>query len=493
MTGRNPLALALLAALLASAPAPDGGAAQARSAAEQRIGDETHPKILAEFGGEVSDRALRDYVEGIGRRLVAVTEEPDAKWTFTVLDSPVVNAFALPGGYVYVSRGLIALANDEAELAGVIGHEIGHVTASHGADRQETAGMAQLGLAIGTIVGAVVGIPGETLQVLGQLGAAGAQGLIASYSRDQELEADRLGVRYIARAGWDPRAQADFLASMKNETALQAAVAGQSYNPNRVDFFSTHPATAERVREAIRAAGQEAEAGARAPRNRNRFMAAIDGMIYGDSPAQGFVRGRRFVHPELRFAFEAPEGFRIQNAAANVTMAGPEGAGIVFDGDEGRGEPPDAYLARVWAPALAKQARVGRLSEVRRGRIGGLEAATATLPAETRQGVRLLRLAVIRDGDRLWRFMGVQPEGADRLGAAMDRAAASFAKLPAAEARSFKPKRIAVHEARAGDDVASLARRMAFDDRKEERFRVLNGLPPNGRVREGQRVKLVVE
>ncbi len=487
----RPLALAL-AAMLAALPAPERPLAEARPASEQRVGDENHPKILNQFGGEVRDEALRAYVDRIGRRLVEVTDEAGEPWTFTVLDTPVVNAFALPGGYVYVSRGLIALANDEAELAGVIGHEIGHVVASHGASRNERAGWAQLGLAVGTIVGAVVGIPGETLQVLNQLGAAGAQGLIASYSREQELEADRLGVECLAKAGYDPDAQADFLASLKNETALQATIAGQAYNPNRVDFFASHPATGERVRKAARLAEQY-DTEERTPRFRKRFYEAIDGMIYGDSPAQGMVRGGRFVHPELRFAFEAPEGFRIQNAAANVTMAGPQGAGIVFDGDQGRRQDPEAYIARTWAPAIARQARVGQLSGMKRGKIGGLDAAFATMPVETQQGVRILRLTAIRDGDAIWRFMGVQPQGEDRLGAVMDRAAESFRNLSAEEASAFKPQRIKVHEVRAGETPASLARRAAFGDRAEERFRVLNGLAPSGELREGQKVKLVVE
>ncbi len=492
-------AIAGVAALLiAGCAAPGGPSADeprtvaARSASEQRTGDQAHPQILAQFGGEVSDRALRDYVDGIGRRLAAASEQPDAKWTFTVLDSPVVNAFALPGGYVYVTRGLIALANDEAELAGVIGHEIGHVTAAHSAGRQERAGIAQIGILGATILGAVAGLSGDALNAIGQIGSTIGQGYVASYSRAQEFEADRLGVRYIARAGYDPLAQADFLANMQAETTLQARLAGGAYNPNRVDFFSTHPATAERVREAVAAAGVAAPADERR-RGRQRFFAAIDGMIYGDSPAQGFVEGRRFSHPELRFTFTAPEGFRIQNSAAQITMAGPNGAGIVFSGDERQGQDAEGYIARIWAPGIARQTRTGQLQNFQRGRIGGLEAASALLPAETQQGVRILRLTAIRDGNRIWRFMGVQPQGQDRLGLVMDQAAASFAKLSQREAAALTPLRIAIHEVRAGETPASLARRMAFDDDREARFRVLNGLGPRQEgLRTGRKVKLVV-
>lgn len=462
----------------------------ARSASDQRAGDQSHPKILAQYGGEVQDRKLRAYVDGIGRRLAAQSEQPNARWTFTVLDSAVVNAFALPGGYVYVTRGLIALANDEAELAGVIGHEIGHVTAAHSAQRQEQAGIAQIGALGATILGAVAGLSGPALDSLSQLGSAVGQGYVASYSRSQELEADRLGVRYIARGGYDPRAQADFLVNMQAENQLQARVSGNAYNPNRVDFFSTHPATAERVREAISAAGSESS-GAAAPRGRDQFLGAISGMIYGDSPAQGFVEGRRFSHSDLRFSFAAPQGFQIKNAAEQVTMVGPEGAGIIFDGDKSQAGSMEAYISGVWAPALARQARAGQLQGLRRERIGGLEAASALMPVQTKGGVKVLRMTAIRDGGRVWRFLGVQPQGAAGLGARMDQAAASFAKLSVAQAQRLTPQRIAIHTVRAGDTPASLARRTAFADNAEQRFRVLNGLGPREPLKIGQKVKLI--
>lgn len=207
-------------ALTACAGGPPAGAPRtvaARSAAEQQAGDQNHPQILQQFGGEVQDPAIRAYVDEIGRKLVRQTEQPGAKWKFTVLDSPVVNAFALPGGYVYVTRGLIALANDEAELAGVIGHEIGHVTAAHSANRQERSTLAQLGVLGAQVAGAVAGLSGPLLDMLGQASGAAGQAYVASYSRTQEFEADQLGVRYLAAAGYDPSAEADFLASLQAE------------------------------------------------------------------------------------------------------------------------------------------------------------------------------------------------------------------------------------------------------------------------------------
>lgn len=463
-----------------------------RSASNQRVGDENHPKILAQYGGEIEDARVRAYVNDVGQRLAAQSEQPDARWTFTVLDSPVVNAFALPGGYVYVTRGLIALANDEAEVAGVLGHEIGHVTADHSSQRQSRAGIAQLGVLGATILGAVAGLSGDALQSLGQLGNLAGQGYVASYSRAQEFEADQLGVRYISRAGYDPRAEADFLRQLQAESELQARIAGGSYNANRVDFFASHPATAERVEEAIRAADVSTQPTDR-QRSRDAYLEAISGMTYGDSAAQGFVRGDAFIHPDLRFRFTVPNQFRVQNSAAAVTAAGPGGAGLIFDGTRYAGGSMEAYIARSWAPQIAEQARVGRLSNLRTRRIDGLEAASAALPVQTNEGVKVLRMTAIRDGDQVYRFLGVQPNGAGALGEAMDRAAASFDKLSATEAARFTPYRLTTRTVQPGDTAESLARLTPFDDFREERFRVLNGLQADERLEAGQKVKLVVE
>ncbi|MEO1612430.1 MAG: M48 family metalloprotease, partial [Pseudomonadota bacterium] len=442
-------------------------------------------------GGEVKDQAQKDYVNRIGRRLAAKSEQPNAKWTFTVLDSPVVNAFALPGGYIYVTRGLMALANSEAELAAVVGHEIAHVTAAHGSQRQRQAGIAQIGVLAATIGAAVLGAGSQSVQAINQLGGTLGQGYVASHSREDEFEADQLGVRYLARAGYDPSAAADFLSALQEETTLQAKIAGGSYNPNRVDFLATHPATAQRVREASRVAATEVAAKG-APRNQAAHLRIVDGMVYGDSAEQGFVDGRTFSHPKLRFTFTMPNGFRIRNSSSQVTATGPNGSGIIFDGDKYQGGSMDAYIARTWAPAIAQQAQTGRLDNLRRRSINGMAAASASLPVQTRQGVRILRLTAIRKGDTVYRFLGVQPEGANQLGRRMDRAAGSFSSLSAAQASRLKPLRIKVHTVRQGETIRSLAQKMPVQGFKADRFRVLNGLKPREGIKPGDKVKLIV-
>ncbi|MEM9737386.1 MAG: M48 family metalloprotease, partial [Pseudomonadota bacterium] len=282
-----------------------------RTASEQRIGDENHPKIVSQYGGVYENQRLTSYVNRIGRDLAAVSEQPNAKWTFTVLDTPTVNAFALPGGYIYVTRGLVALAEDEAELAGEIGHEIGHVTAGHSALRQERGTMAGVGLLLGAVGLGILGVDGTAAQSILQMGQAAAGGILANYSRGDELDADNLGIRYLARAGYDPYAQADFLESMGDAAALDARIAGRGYNPNSVDFFASHPANAPRTRQAIQVAqrnGLNVPQGAN--RNQAEFFRVIDGITWGDSPEQGFVRGNTFSHPKLRFTYSVSPGSR---------------------------------------------------------------------------------------------------------------------------------------------------------------------------------------
>ena len=216
-------------------------------------------------------------------------------------------------------------------------------------------------------------------------------------------------------------------------------------------------------------------------------------MIYGDSAEQGFVRGRTFSHSKLRFSFTVPQEFRIQNSAAKVTAAGPNGAGLIFDGDKATSGGVDQYISRVWATSIAKQTRTGKLANLQRFTVNGLSAASGQMAIETRNGVQIARMTAIRLGDTMYRFLGIQPQNADRLGRTMDDAARTFRRLSAGEARRLKPYKIAIRKVRSGDTVAKLARRSAFDDFAEQRFRVLNGLSAGEGLRIGESVKLVVE
>lgn len=490
----------LLAAMLAATGAalpPEADAAEApetiaeRSPGDQRQGDEAAPQMLAQFGGEYDDPALAAYVDEIGRRLVAVSEQADEPWTFTVLDSPTINAFALPGGQVYVTRGLVGLANSEAELAGVIGHEIGHVTAGHAGSRQ-TRGAVATGLLIGArILGSIVGIDRDLLDAGGQLGQLAAGGILADYSREDEMVADQLGVRYLAGAGYDPYAQADFLESLADAAALDARMRGRTDNPNSTSFFSSHPATPERARQAVELARDAGAPVARGDaRYRDRYLDAIRGITHGDSREQGFVRGRTFSHPVLGFTFTVPEGFEIVNSADAVRATGPEGARFIMDGAPNPAASLERYIEDTWVPAISRQFPVGIPERVRSRRLNGMEAATAVLPATIGGRQHEVLLTVVRMDGKLYRLAGLAPRGAG-VTAELEDATETFRRLSRGEAASLVATEIEIVTVRRDDTVASLAQRMKVGEFAEERFRLLNALEPDEEVRRGEKVKLV--
>lgn len=450
-------------------------------AQEIELGRKEHPNVLAEFGGVYEERDVGAYVASIGGRLAAHSEMPDLAFTFTVLNSPMVNAFALPGGYVYITRGLLALANSEAELAGVLGHEIGHVTARHTAQRYSRATWAGLG---GVILGAVT--KSDTVARLAQ---QGSQLYLLSFSRDQEYQADSLGIRYLSRAGYDPLAEADFLASLDAEGKLAARLAGQEGRERGSDFLSTHPLTSERVTRARTLAANASSASNRPPRQRDAFMDVVDGIIYGDDPKQGLVRGRTFAHPIMRLEFTVPEGFQIINTDAAVAARDRNGNIVIFDGDKDTGSRSmTEYLQRQAGQSLSLQG-VQSIS------INGMPAATAWTSVSTQQGTRDVRFVVIRfDRERIYRFQIVTPQSqSSAMSEPMRRMTYSFRRLTESEAAALKPLRLRVITVAKGDSVASLSQKMAFDDFKAERFSVLNGLAPGEALSTGQRVKIVTE
>jgi predicted Zn-dependent protease len=446
---------------------------------EAAIGAQQHPEMLREFGGRYEDAKLQSYLDGLGQRLAQKTEVPGTRYTFTVLDSPIVNAFALPGGYVYVSRGLMALANSEAELAGVVGHEIGHVTARHSADRYGRGVLAQGGaLLAGVFLGSQVG----------QLAQSGSQMALAGFSRGQELQADGLGIRYMTAAGYDPQEMAGFLSSMGRQAQLEALLAGKPGQADQFSYLQTHPPTGERAQQAA-AAAQQAGGGANLLVRRDEYLKAIDGMIYGDSPGHGFVRGRVFTHPGLNLRFEAPEGFRLVNSEDAVVGVGPNGAQIVFDQVPGQGAAtPQDYITRIWAA----NAPLGQLSPLT---IDGQPAATAATRLNTKAGTMDARLVAIRaGGDSFRRFLFVSPPSLSaQLSAVFQATAMSLRRLSADEQRKLVPYRLRLVKVKAGDSMAGFAARIPLRDHAEERLRVLNNIPPGTEPRPGEWIKTITE
>jgi predicted Zn-dependent protease len=446
---------------------------------EARLGREEHEKIVPQFGGAYENAALNTYVSSIGTLLAKTSELPNQQFTFTVLDSPIVNAFALPGGYVYVTRGLMALADTEAELAGVLAHEIGHVAARHSAERYGQTVAANLaGVGLGVLLGSSA--------VADTFGSASAV-VLRSFSRDQENEADQLGVRYLARAGFDTRAMAGFLEKLLADSHLEAEIVGQPGKADDFNIMQTHPRTADRIQHAI------AEAGTKPVKDpivgRDIYLSKIDGLLYGDDPEQGFIRGRRFLHPKLRFAFEVPDGFRLSNSANRVIAVNPNGAAILFDqASEPSSTAMPAYLTQVWAKGVTLQG-------VEAITINGLAAATGQITVDSRGGPRDLRLVAIRYDDKtIYRMLFVMPP---KLAAEMSRplreTTYSFRKLSTAEAAALKPWRLTLHKVRPGETAAALAERMPVADYRLQRFLVLNGLGEGTPLTVGSSVKIITE
>jgi len=441
---------------------------------------------MAQHGGVVDDPELGGYVATVGGKLAAVSELSDRPFTFTVLNSPIVNAFALPGGYIYVTRGILALFNSEAEMASVLGHEIGHVTARHSAKRYNQQMFAG-------ILGAGVGILTKNAELSRALNY-GSQAYLASYSRDQEYQSDELGVRYSTKSGFDPYAAADMLNSLDSVTKLNDIVANRTGSSRPPEFFSTHPNTQNRVARAFQAAQNTGVAQNSIYRNQNRYLDAIDGMIYGDDPKQGLIRGRTFWHPELRFTFDAPENYRMQNSSQAVIAqgTGPAAGGLaIFSGAPFKDMNLMQYTSAAWKSLLGEKPLNG-LEELN---INGMRAITGWNEVTVQNTAAFARIVAIQySSTQGYHFVMVIPKANQtQLAEGLQRMTYSFRKLSSSEANKYRAKRIKIATVRSGDTASKLANKMAVDNYPLERFLVLNGLAKNDVLKIGQRVKLIVE
>lgn len=430
-----------------------------------------HPKILQTYGGEYSDPKLERMLAKVVGRLTLDPDNPDQTYQITILDSPNINAFALPGGFLYVTRGLLALANDSAEVAAVLAHEMAHVTANHGLERQKKEAEAKL---TSRVVDEVV-----SADVNARAAAVRGKLQLAQFSRNQELEADEAGIRSIARAGYDPYAAARFLRSMDAYQSFRNANGGSDAN---LDFLATHPNAPRRIELAQSHARSYGQPGT-GIRDQESFFAGIDGMVFGDKPDQGYVRGREFLHPTLGIAFSVPEGFMIDNSAGEVVAAGPGNLAFRFDGATvSRNVSLPDYLKGDWLGGLDA-------STIRRTTINGNDAATARAYADDWQ----FDVTVIRVGEQVYRLLTGAPRNSARLDEVARSISGSFRVLSQSEIAALKPLRIRVMAVEAGDTVAKLASQMVGVDRKLELFRLLNSLGPGSSLSAGDRVKIVTD
>ncbi len=486
-------ALAVAAALAVSviAGSPATYAKQARpslpatvagiSPSDKQQGAKAHPDLLAEFGGAMTGPQA-SYVEQVGKNIAIQSGLSNARddFTVTLLNSSVNNAFAIPGGYVYVTRQLASLMNNEAELAAVLGHEVGHVAARHANKRQKTATRNSVIGVLGSILSGVL-LGDSSLGRLGQeVFSQGSQLLMLQYSRAQEIESDNLGISYLAKAKYDPRAMSTVLESLARQNALEAQLRGTN---NQVpEWASTHPDPASRVRDARNLAG----AGASGMTNRDVFLSRISGLIYGDDPKQGLIDGRNFLHPELRLAFQVPDGYYMVNGTRAVSIAGQSGkaqfSSATYSGDL------DSYVRAAFAAVAGGQQQIAP-QQISRTTINGLPAAYGIARVNSNnQQVDVLVFAYEFASDRAYHFVTLAPAGQTGMLSPMLN---SMRRVSPIEAGQVRPRRLAVVTVARGDTVQSLAARMAYADAPLERFLVLNGLAANAVLRVGDKVKLV--
>ncbi len=453
----------------ASAPVPRPKPAVVQTPATER----EHERILASYGGTYDDPKLESLIGKVVDRLVAASDHPDQAYKVTILNSGAVNAFALPTGQLYVTRGLIALASDTSELSSVLSHEMAHVLAKHAAIREDQARQAAL---VTRVVSDMGNDPDLTALAL-----AKTKLTMASFSRTQEFEADGIGVGLSAKAHFDPYGAARFLTAMERNAELKAGKA--TIDPRVQDFLSSHPATPERVQNAQTIARQytSPEGG---ERDREDYLATIDNIVYGEDPSEGFVRGRRFLHPKLGFTFTAPENFTLDNTAQAVIGVRDGGSQAMrFDvvrvpAEQSLGE----YLNSGWMENVDK----GSTEDIL---VNGFPAATAMARGDQWQ----FRVYALRFGADVYRFIFASRQRSTESERNAKETVNSFRRLALEEIQAARPLRLKVITVQPGDTVDSLSHRMAGVDHPMERFRVLNGLDARAQVRVRDRVKIVVD
>lgn len=442
-----------------------------------------HAAVLQEFGGAETG-ARGAYVESIGRRVANYSGVNANSYRFTALNSAVENAFAVPGGYIYITRQLMGIMNDEAELAFVLGHEVGHVAANHAQSRQSAATRNQIGGILGTILGSVIG--GGLGNIIGQLAQTGTQLSTLRFSRNQEYESDRLGINYMVRAGYDPAAASSMLASLGRATALEARVQGRD-SRSTPEWASTHPLSENRTRQAASEAQRTGRYGT-GLRNRDQFLNQLDGVFVDDDPAQGVIEGRTFTHPDLRLQFAVPTGYLMQNGSDAVTIQGSAGqAQFRFSRNTGNLQ---ANISQRLQQLTGGRTQIQIVNNGRTS-VNGIPVEYVIGRAQTSNGiVDVSVFAYAFDQNSVYDFTMLTRGGAG-IGpfASMVN---SLRRISTAEAQAIRPRVIDVVSVRSGETVQSLASRMAYRDFQRERFLSLNGLPANARLVPGQRVKLVV-
>ena len=458
---------------------------------EMAEGAKAHPQILAEFG-EYKDPKVQAYVNEVGQRLAKVSQRPELDWHFTVLDTADVNAFALPGGYVYDTRGIMAYMDNEADLAGVIGHEIGHVAARHGsqrATRQQTAG-------IGVIAATLLGVVLEAGGLRGAASAASqasqglAAGYVAKYSRTQESQADQLGAEYLTRLNYDPHNMVDVIKVLENQerfAADQARAEGRAPREGGSDWLASHPSNEQRLRDITEIANQYKAKGSYGDEGHDRYLQAIDGVAFGDNRDQGVTRGRNFYHEPLGIALTAPPGWKIQNSADALALVNAEGNAAVIV----KAVPPQAGSTHEEIIRNAVKPDSGKMEH---RTLNGLPAThfsgTVKNKSGQSQAVELTLVTGPSNANYVFIYAAKDQQSLQRAYRQIQEAESSFRALTAADRDAARPWKLKTVPYPSGG-FAELAKQSPLTSNAEQQLRLLNGVYGGGDVKPGQLVKVV--
>ncbi len=467
MTKRT-LALAAAVVFAACARNPVTGKKQLSLVSKEQeiaLGKQAAEQV-AESVGRYPDPRLQAYVAEIGSRMAKASERPDLPWSFVVLDDPTVNAFALPGGPVFVTRGILTHLNSEAELAAVLGHEIGHITARHSVQQISKAQLAQLGLGLGMIFS-------EDLRQYGQLAGVGLQLMFLKFGRDAERQSDDLGFKYMTGQGYDPREMAGVFTTLERASAREGA-------GRLPEWLSTHPDPGGRAEKARERAAKVDTSKLRA--DRDGYLAHLGDVVFGENPRQGFFRGDAFLHPDLRFKIDFPAGWQKANTAAAVIAVSPQKDAAVQLSVAGKLSPQEANRRFFSQKGVRPVALSG----------GGLPATSSGFEADTEQGAVRGIVSFVSHGGATFQLVGFS--GAQRVEAytpAFQGALVSFGPLTDPAALAVQPARVQVvrvpREMTLAEFNAEFPSTVPLDV-----LAIANGVPEGGKLAAGRNAKRIV-
>lgn len=438
---------------------------------EIQMGKEADPAIVSEYG-LYDDAALGRYIDSLGQSIAAVSQRPNLKYTFRVVDSPVVNAFALPGGYVYITRGILAHFNSEAELAGVMGHETGHVVARHGAEQMSRQQLAGIGLAVGSIVS-------ETFRKYGGLAGAGLNLMFLSFSRSQESEADLLGVEYSTRLGYNAHHMAHFFRTIKR----MSEKSGQ----NLPTFLSTHPDPGGREERVNRLADEWQQKVAYKPKNLpdEEYLRRIDGLVYGDDPRQGFVENDVFYHPMLKFQFAVPSGWQVVNSPSSVQIMAPKNSAVIqltLGKGSSTGQAADNFLKNAQATVVNRK----------NSTVQGFPATIVESTIRSQEGTLRVLSYFIQKEENIYAFHGYTTSTQfDSYVGAFRQTLGSFDRLRNSAALDKQPQRVRIEKAKSAGTLSAVLKAQGMPDNLLEELALMNGKNLDETVAAGQWVKVL--